>query len=126
MCLRHTLGCAGLPQIDAEVDQELHEAEVVLGIVGTYLTGACKLEIDVGMALGKNMIVMASPAIATELRPLFGPKLVEIDPTSPDRAELGIVQHLKAIEGQQNAKHAVLALATLALGLLLLAPADRN
>ena len=49
-----------------------------------------------------------------------------MDPTNPDGVELGIVQHLKALNAQQSAKTALLALGTLALGLFLLAPADRN
>ena len=49
-----------------------------------------------------------------------------IDPTNPAEAEIGIVQHLKAIDAGENAKKALLALGTLALGLLMFAPADRR
>jgi hypothetical protein len=78
------------------------------------------------MALGKNMIVMSDPVSVPQLQPYFSSKLVVFDPLNPDRAEIGIVQRLKEIEGQQTAKNALLALGTLALGLLLLAPADRS
>jgi hypothetical protein len=54
----------------------------------------------------------------------FGTNLVVIDPAKPDEAEIGIVRHLKTIDAQQNAKKALLALGTLALGLLIFAPAD--
>lgn len=114
------------PQLGPEVDQRLHEAEVVLGIVGTFVTAACGLELEAGLRLGKNMIVMSDPACAPHLRPDFGSKLIEVDPAQPDRAEIEIVQHLEAIKGQQTAKKALLALGTLALGLLLLAPADQD
>jgi hypothetical protein len=77
------------------------------------------------MALGKNMIVMTYPASAQELQPYFG-SLVVIDPSDPGSAEIGIVKHLKTLDAQQNAKKALLALGTLALGLLILAPADRS
>jgi hypothetical protein len=70
------------------------------------------------------MIVMSYPAFVPLLQPYFGPNLVEINPASPDGAEIGMVQHLKTINSQQNAKNALLALGTLALGLLILAPAD--
>jgi len=49
-----------------------------------------------------------------------------IDPGNPDQAEIGIVQHLKAIDAGQNAKTVLLALGTLALGLLIFAPSDRG
>lgn len=112
--------------IEPEVDRKLVEAEVVLGIVGTDLNPACLHELNRGLALGKNMIVMSDPVSAPQLQPYFNSKLVVFDPLNPDRAEIGIVDRLKAIEGQQSAKNALLALGTLALGLLLLAPADRD
>ena len=55
--------------------------------------------------------------------PFFGPNLVVIDPTQADQAEARIVQYLKTIDGQQNAKKALAFLGTLALGLFL-APSD--
>lgn len=45
---------------------------------------------------------------------------------SPDHSEHGIVERLRAIDAKQNAKNALLALGTLALGLLLFAPADHS
>ena len=37
-----------------------------------------------------------------------------------------MVEHLRSIDAQQNAKNALLALGTLTLGLLLFAPADHR
>ncbi|MBI3680850.1 MAG: hypothetical protein HY235_10690 [Acidobacteria bacterium] len=117
----------GVPTLlDPEASQKLNEAEVVLGIIGAGLTEACRQELNAGMALRKNMIVMTYPASAPELQPYFASNLVVIDPANPGGAEIGIVQHLKTIDAQQNAKKALLALGTLALGLLILAPADRS
>jgi hypothetical protein len=70
------------------------------------------------------MIVMSHPAFVPQLQPPFGPNLVVIDPDNPAAAEIGIVQYLKTIDAKQNAKTALLALGTLALGLLMLAPSD--
>lgn len=112
--------------LDPEVSQKLNQAEVVLGVVGAGLTETCRQELNTGLELHKNMIVMSHPAFAPQLQPYFGSDLVVIDPANPDRVELGIVQHLKVLDAQQTAKTALLALGTLALGLLLLAPADRN
>jgi len=97
-----------------------------LGVVGGGLTEACRQELNTGMTLRKTMIVMSYPAIAPQLQRYFGSNEVVIDPEKPDAAEMAIVQHLKTIDAQQNAKIALLALGTIALGLLLLAPATKN
>ncbi|HEY1755925.1 MAG TPA: hypothetical protein VGG72_11050 [Bryobacteraceae bacterium] len=114
------------PFLDPEVAQKLNESEVVLGVVGMGLTEACRRELNAGLGLRKTMIVMAYPAFASQLQPYFGSSVVVIDPASPGEAEIGIVGHLKTIHAQQSAKTALLALGTLALGLLILAPADRS
>jgi hypothetical protein len=111
---------------DADSDQKLREAEVVLGVVGSGLAEACRQELETGLALRKNMIVMAYPAFAAQLQPYFGSNLVVMDPANPGDAESGIVGRLKSIDAQQGAKQALLALGTLTLGLLLLSTADRG
>jgi hypothetical protein len=115
----------GPPLLDPEVAQKLIQAEVVLGVVGTGLTEACRQELNSGLDLHKNMIVMAYPEFAPQLQGYFGSNVVEVDPLNPDRAEFAIVQNLKALDAQQTAKTALLFLGTLALGFLL-APADRT
>jgi hypothetical protein len=110
--------------LDPEGAQKLNDAEVVLGVVGSGLTEACRQELNTGISLRKHMIVMSHPTFVPLLRTPFGPNLVEIDPDNPAGAEFGIVQYLKSINAQQNAKTALLALGTLALGLLILAPSD--
>jgi hypothetical protein len=112
--------------LDATTSQKLSDAEVVLGFVGNGLSEACRQELNTGLALRKNMIVMAYPHLAQQLQPYFGQNLVVIDPANPDQSEFGIVQHLKQINAQQNAKKALLALGTLVLGLLILAPAEKS
>jgi hypothetical protein len=112
--------------LDPEASRKLSEAEVVLGVVGAGLTEACRQELNAGIALHKNMIVMTYPASAPELQPHFPSNLVVIDPADPGGAEVDIVRYLKSIDAQQSAKKALLALGTLALGLLILAPADQH
>jgi hypothetical protein len=102
---------------------KLSEADLVLGVVRLGLTEACRQELNLGISLKKATIVMADPAFATELQPYVA-NLVVIDPVNPDRAELEIVQRLKAIDVEQNAKKSLLALGTLALGLLIFAQQD--
>jgi len=111
--------------LDPESAQKLSDAEVVLGVVGAGLAEACRQELNTGMTLHKNMIVMSYPAFAQQLQQYFA-NLVVIDPANPGEAESGIVRHLKVIDAQQNAKKALLALGTLALGLLIFASVDRD
>ncbi len=116
----------GVPSLlDPEAGLKLNEAEVVLGVVGAGLSEACRQELNAGIALHKNMIVMAYSEFASQLQPYFK-NLVVIDPANPGAAEVGIVQYLKDVNPQQSAKNALLALGTLALGLLILAPSDRS
>jgi len=68
------------------------------------------------------MIIMSHPDAAAQLQPYFGQNLVVIDPVRPDRVEIEILQYLKRINAQEDAKKALLALGTLALGLLILEP----
>jgi hypothetical protein len=111
--------------LDPETAQKPSEAEVVSGVVGAGLAEACRQELNTRMTLRKNMIVMSYPALAPQLQQYFD-NLVVIDPSNPGEAEAGIVRHLKTIDAQQNAKKALLALGTLALGLLIFATADRD
>ena len=106
--------------------QKLNEAEVVLGVVGARLTEACRQELNTGLALRKNMIVMSDVVFAPQLQPYFGSNLVIIDPQDPEGAEIGIVQHLKTLDAQQSAKKTLSALGTPALGLLIFTTADRS
>ena len=117
----------GVPALlDPDVAQKLSESEVILGVIGTGLAEACRQELNAGAAVRKHMFVMSYPSFAPQLQPYFGSDLVVIDPANTDRPELGIVEHLKAIDAHQSAKNALLALGTLALGLLIFAPADRS
>ena len=117
----------GVPTLlDPDAAQKLNEAEVVLGVVGAGLSEGCRQELNTGMALHKDMVVMSYPEFAAQLQPIFGSKLVVIDPANPMEAEISIVRHLKTIDAQQSAKKALFALGALALGLLILAPSDQN
>jgi hypothetical protein len=117
----------GVPALlDPETGRKLHEAEVVLGVVGAGLTEACRQELNAGIALKKNMLVMTYPTSAPELQRFFGPNLFVIDPANPGAAEVGIVEYLKTMDAQQSAKTTLVGLGALAFGLLILAHADQN
>jgi hypothetical protein len=112
--------------LDEHTAHKLREADIVLGFIGNTLSEAARQEINTGATLGKKMIVMCYPNLELQLRPYFGQNLVVIDPIKPYESELGIVEHLRQIDLQHNAKKALLALGTLVLGLLILAPADQS
>jgi len=116
----------GVPFLDPEASQRLRDAEVVLAVVVAGLTEACRQELNTGLTLNKNMIVMSDARFAPQLQPYFGTNLVVIDPANPVPAEIGIVQYLKTVNAGENATKALLALGTLALGLLIFAPTDRS
>ncbi len=100
-----------------EIQQQVAQSDVILGVVGSGLEDACSLEMNTGITLRKSMIVMSNPEFEKTLRPPFGPNLVVIDPANPAQTETAILQRLTTMD--QNKKMALLALGTLALGLLI-------
>ena len=90
------------------------------------MTDACAQELNAGIGLQKKTIIMSDPLLALQLQPHFGSNLVVLDPANPDQAETGIVRYLKTVDAEKNVKNALLALGTLALGLLIFAPTDRK
>ena len=106
---------------DEDSARKMNEADVILGVVGVAISMACQLELQASLASRKPTIVMAAPNVAPLLQPSFGPNLIVVDPANPDRAELEIVQHLQNLEAEKRAKSALIALGTVALGLLVLA-----
>jgi hypothetical protein len=81
------------------------------------LAEAFSLEMNTGITLRKSMIVMSNPEFEKTLRPAFGANLVVIDPANPAQTETAILQRHTTMD--QNKKMALLALGTLALGLLI-------
>ena len=110
--------------LEPQALESLRNADVVLGIVAFGMSDSCRHELNTAKALGRKTIVMAEPAIASHLEPFFPGSVLVVNPLDPAQAEFGIVEFLKRTEMEQNAKTAVLALGTLALGLLIFAPQD--
>ena len=108
--------------LDSEVSQQLTSSDVILGVVGGVgLMEACRQELDASIRLGKNTMIMADQLVAPQLAPFFGANLVVLDPANPQGAEGAIVHQLLAMKAEENSKKALLALGTLALGLLIFA-----
>jgi hypothetical protein len=106
---------------DEDSARKMDEADVILGVVGMAISMACQLELQASLASQKPTIVMAGPLVARQLQPSFGSNLIVVDPANPDVAEQAIVLHLKNLDAEKRAKSALIALGTLALGLLVLA-----
>ncbi len=114
------------PIVDAEPDtaRHLREADVVLGVARNELSPACENELNRGLALGRNTVAMAYPALAHRLQQIPELSVIAIDPSNPAGAEERIVSYLKGLDVEQSTKTALLALGTIALGLLIFAPQD--
>jgi len=109
-------------KLDAEAAENLRGADIVFGIVSAGISDACREELNTSRKLSKPSIVMADPQDAAQLELQIRGNLVVIDPANPDQTELAIVQHLKSLDAGERATNALIALGTLALGLLILAP----
>ena len=111
-------------QLDHQSEQQLQQAEIVLGVLTVALSETCRNELNFGKQFGKEPVIMAVPALAAQLESYFPGSILVVDPAKPEKAELEMVQFLKARHLQEDAKIALLALGTIALGLLLFAPQD--
>ena len=111
-------------QLDLQSIERLHASDVVLGVVTVALSEACREELNSGKKMGKRTIVLADPSQAGALAPYFPGHLVVFDPNDPAKAEQSIVQFLRGSGLQRDAAKALLALGTIALGLLIFAPQD--
>jgi hypothetical protein len=111
-------------QPDAQSEARLRESEVVLGVVTLALSEACRKELNLGVEMGKRIIVLADPAQEKALARYFPLNLVVFDPSDPTKAEQRIVEFLRGWKLQQDAAKALLALGTIALGLMIFAPQD--
>jgi hypothetical protein len=110
--------------LDSEAAQKLRDADMILGVISTGMSEACRQELNTARTLAKPTVVMADPSLAPALQPYFGPSLVVIDPEHPDATERAIVEQLRAIQTEQQATKALIALGTFALGFLLFASQD--
>ncbi len=134
--------------LDPQSEARLTDSDIILGVVTTYnVSEVCRQELSAAQSLNKKAIVLADPASASWLQTYspgkrrvipraqsaksasslqnhFPGNVVVIDPANPAAAEQQIVQILKQMQIEQAAKTALIALGTLALGLMLFAPQE--
>ena len=110
--------------LDSQSDIRLRESDVIIGVITVAISEVCRQELNTAKDLEKKTIVIATPALASWLEPHFPGNLVVINPLDPAVAEQAIVEFLKKTELAQQAKSALIALGTLALGLWLFTRQD--
>ena len=110
--------------LEPESDAKLLDSDVILGVVTTSISHTLRRELEVARELLKEAIIIADPYSACVLQDYFPGRVVVIDPANPAAAEGEIVKLLKQTEIEQTAKTALIALGTLALGLMLFAPQE--
>lgn len=119
---RHQATSALIP----EVQKELTESKVVLGVITQIPVPGAVSEMNFALASGKLLIPIVSSTVPPESYAHFLPHFV-VNPADPSQAEGQIVQFLlaqkqQAEKGSGNGTGALLALATLAVALLLFGP----
>ena len=116
----HTRSSPG-PAPDPYSALQLQQASVVLGVVRFGISEACAEELNSGILRDIPTIVMVEASHAGSLADIPRLQMVVIDPTDPTATERQIFDHLREIDAGQTTKTALLALGTVALGLLLFA-----
>ena len=110
--------------LDEASARKLQESDVVLGVVGAFLSEACRQELHMGVEFNKPTIIMAEPLSADQLDRLFPGRVVVMDPNNPTEAATEIVTHLKQAHMEHGTEKTFLALGAIALGLSVLASQD--
>lgn len=110
--------------LEAESHAKLIDSDVVFGVVTTGISDACRQELDTAQICSIERIILADPTPAFQLRACFPDNIIMIDPANPAMAEQEIVQVLERTKMEKASRTAMIALGTLALGLMLFAPQD--
>jgi len=107
--------------LEPESHAKLLDSDVVLGVVTTSISDTLRRELEAARELLKQAMLIADPSSASVLQDYFPGRVAVIDQANPAAAEEEIVKLLKRAEIEQTAKRALIALGTLALGLMLFA-----
>lgn len=111
-------------EVEPQILDKLLNSDIMLGVVTTGISEVFRQELNTAQSFNKKPIVMADLALAPSLQGFFPGNVVVIDPANPAAAEQQFVQILQQAKIEQAAKTALIALGTLALGLMLFAPQD--
>ena len=101
-----------------EVQNHLSQSDVVLAVVTQNPTQGAVNEMNTALQLGKLLIPIVTQSVPREYYASF-PAYFVVDPVNPWQTEQAIVQFLKDRQQSDAIKAGLLALATVAVGLLL-------
>jgi len=101
-----------------EVQNQLRESEVLLAVITHVPVPSAVNEMNFAVASQKLLIPIVSQGVPPEYYVHFHPHFL-VDPQDPSRAEHEIVRFLAGKQQAETTKNALLALATLTVGLLL-------
>jgi|SRR5579862_9807493 len=104
--------------LSPEVQNHLRESDVVLAVITHNPTPGAVNEMNAGLQLGRLLVPIVSQSVPRQYYADF-PAYFVVDPVSPWQTEQAIVQFLKGKQQSDAAKAGLLALATVAVGLLL-------
>ena len=111
---RQTIG-AGLSK---EVENKLRESDVILAVIMHEPAESAVSEMNWALANGKLLIPIVSPSVAPDYYARFKPNFV-LDLNDPSKTESLIVNFLAEKQQANHSTAALVALTTLALGLIL-------
>lgn len=106
------------PELSDEVQRNLQASDVVLGVMMHNPASSAVSEMNLALATGKLLIPIVSPSVSAEDYAQFNPRFV-LNPSDPSQTEAAIVHFLAGKQQENQSKTALLALATVAVGLLL-------
>ncbi len=106
------------PELTEEVQGKLWESDVVLAVMMRNPAASAVSEMNWALATGKLMIPIVSPSVSPDYYVRFQPHFM-LNPADPSQTEGAIVNFLADKQQTERTKTALLALTTLAVGLIL-------
>ena len=106
------------PGLSREVEDRLRESDVILAVMMHAPAQSAVSEMNWALAEGKLLIPIVSPSVALEYYAHFRPHFV-LDLADPSKTESSIIKFLAEKQQANHSTAALVALTTLALGLIL-------
>lgn len=115
-----------IPAAGPEWLSELNGSDIVLGLIGRGWSDACRNELEIGLKLGKRLVILCDRAVLHGIPPSLSSHAVPIDLANPEETLTRVIRDLKQIGSSQVAPSALLALVALAFGLLVIGAAKKS
>jgi hypothetical protein len=106
------------PDLSREVEDRLRESDVILAVMMHNPAASAVSEMNAALRYGKLLIPIVSPSVSAEYYAVFQPHFV-LNLADPSQTEGEIVKFLAEKQQTNHSQAALVALTTLALGLIL-------